>query len=332
MLGRKRVLVFGWIIGLPVPFMIIWAPSWSWIVAANVLLGINQGLAWSMTVIMKIDLVGPQSRGLAVGLNEFAGYLAVGATAFVTGYIAATTHALRPEPFYIGIAYAVLGLALSVLVIRDTSEHVRLETDKQPKVTHVRFREVFTRTSFRDPTLFAACQAGLVNNLNDGMSWAIFPIFFASHGLGIESIGVLKALYPAVWGLLQTVTGPLSDRWGRKGLIVWGMWVQAAGLFITAALVNFGWWLIGSVLLGIGTAMVYPTLLAAISDASHPTWRARSLSIYRFWRDMGYAVGALLAGVIGDAFGFGWAIAAIGLLTFLSGVVTMIFMHETITR
>ena len=331
-LGRKRVLVLGWIIGLPVPFMIIWAPNWNWIVAANVLLGINQGLAWSMTVIMKIDLVGPKSRGLAVGLNEFAGYLAVGATAFVTGYIAATTHTLRPEPFYIGIAYAVLGLALSVLFIRDTSEHVRLEADKQPKVAPVRFREVFTRTSFRDPTLFAACQAGLVNNLNDGMSWAIFPIFFASHGLGIESIGVLKAVYPAVWGLLQTVTGPLSDRWGRKGLIVWGMWVQAAGLFITAGLANFGWWLTGSVLLGIGTAMVYPTLLAAISDASHPTWRARSLSIYRFWRDMGYAVGALLAGAIGDVFGFGWAIAAVGSLTFLSGVITMIFMHETITR
>jgi len=330
-LGRKRVLVLGWIIGLPVPFMIIWAPSWNWIVAANVLLGINQGLAWSMTVIMKIDLVGPKSRGLAVGLNEFAGYLAVGATALVTGYIAATTHALRPDPFYIGIAYAVLGLALSVLVIRDTSEHVRLEADKQPKIAPVRFREVFTRTSFRDPTLFAACQAGLVNNLNDGMSWAIFPIFFASHGLGVESIGVLKAVYPTVWGVLQTVTGPLSDRWGRKGLIVWGMWVQAVGLFITAALPHFGWWLTGSVLLGIGTAMVYPTLLAAISDASHPTWRARSLSIYRFWRDMGYAVGALLAGLIGDAFGLAWAIAAIGVLTFLSGLVTMIFMRETIT-
>ena len=328
-LGRKRVLVLGWIVGLPVPFMIIWAPSWSWIVAANVLLGINQGLAWSMTVIMKIDLVGPKSRGLAVGLNEFAGYLAVGTTAFVTGYIAAATHALRPDPFYLGIAYAMPGLALSVLVIRDTSEHVRL--DKQPKVGPVGFREVFTRTSFRDPNRFAACQAGLVNNLNDGMSWAIFPIFFAAHGLGVESIGVLKAIYPAIWGLLQTVTGPLSDRWGRKDLIVWGMWVQAAGLFITAAMGHFVWWMAGSVLLGIGTAMVYPTLLAAISDASHPTWRARSLSIYRFWRDMGYAVGALLAGMIGDAFGLAWAIAAIGVLTFLSGMVTMILMHETIT-
>jgi len=330
-LGRKRVLVLGWWIGLPVPFMIIWAPNWNWIVAANVLLGISQGLAWSMTVIMKIDLVGPQSRGLAVGLNEFAGYLAVGATAFVTGYIAAASHALRPDPFYLGIAYSVLGLALSVWLVRDTSQHVRIEAEKQPEAAPVGFREVFTRTSFRDPTLFAACQAGLVNNLNDGMSWAIFPIFFAGHGLGVETIGVLKAVYPAVWGLLQTVTGPLSDRWGRKGLIVWGMWVQAAALFLTAGSPHFGWWLTGSILLGIGTAMVYPTLLAAVSDASHPSWRARSLSIYRFWRDMGYVVGALLAGIIGDAFGFVWAIAAVGLLTFLSGMVTMIFMHETVT-
>jgi MFS family permease len=329
-LGRKLVLVLGWLVGLPVPFIIIWAPDWNWIIAANVLLGINQGLAWSMTVIMKVDLVGPKCRGLALGLNEFAGYLAVGATAFATGYIAATTHALRPDPFYLGIGYAVLGLALSVFAVRDTSEHVRLETDKHPKVAPIGFSKVFTQTSFRNPTMFAACQAGLMNNLNDGMSWAIFPIFFVAHGLGIEHIGVLKAVYPAIWGLLQTVTGPLSDRWGRKGLIVWGMWVQAAGLIVTAAANHFGWWLAGTALLGIGTAMVYPTLLAAISDASHPTWRARSLSIYRFWRDLGYAVGALLAGLIGDAFGLVWAIAAIGLLTFLSGLVTMIFMRQTI--
>ncbi|MGH7847498.1 MAG: MFS transporter [Candidatus Binatia bacterium] len=328
LLGRKRVLVLGWLVGLPVPFMIILAPSWSWIIAANVLLGVNQGLAWSMTVIMKIDLVGPKSRGLAVGLNEFAGYLAVGGTAFVTGYIAATTHTLRPDPLYIGIAYAILGLTLSVLLIRDTSEHVRLEADNHVKASPVGFRDVFTRTSFRDPTLFGACQAGLVNNLNDGMSWAIFPLFFASHGLGVEAIGVLKAVYPGTWGLLQTVTGPLSDRWGRKGLIAWGMWVQSAGLLITAAMSQFEWWLLGTVLLGLGTAMVYPSLLAAVSDASHPTWRARSLSIYRFWRDMGYAVGALLAGIIGDAFGLHWAIAVIAALTFISGVVVLMMMSE----
>jgi MFS family permease len=326
--GRKRVLVLGWLIGLPVPFMIIWAPTWSWIVAANVLLGINQGLAWSMTVIMKIDLVGPKSRGLAVGLNEFAGYLAVGVTAFATGYIAGASHSLRPDPFYLGIGYAVLGLAVSVFFVRDTSGHVQLEAGKHPSIAHVAFSKVFTQTSFRNPTLFGACQAGLVNNLNDGMSWAIFPIFFAAHGLGLESIGVLKAVYPAVWGLLQTITGPLSDRWGRKGLIVWGMWVQAAGITITAAGSHLGWWLLGTVLLGVGTAMVYPTLLAAVSDASHPTWRARSLSIYRFWRDMGYAVGALLAGIIGDIYGLVWAIATIGMLTFLSGVVALFVMSE----
>ncbi len=319
--GRKRVLVLGWLIGLPVPFIIIWAPSWNWIVAANVLLGINQGLAWSMTVIMKIDLVGPKSRGLAVGLNEFAGYVAVGVTAFLTGYIAANAHALRPDPFYLGIGYAVIGFGLSMFAVRDTTKHVRLEASKHPKVAPVRFWEVFTRTSFRDRNLFAACQAGLVNNLNDGMSWAILPMFFASFGLGVEGIGVLKAVYPAIWGVLQTLTGPLSDRLGRKGLIIWGMWVQAAGLFIIAGSHGFGWWLLGSTLLGIGTAMVYPTLIAAISDASHPTWRARSLSVYRFWRDLGYAIGALIAGVIGDLFGLAWAIAAVGMLTLVSGVI-----------
>jgi MFS family permease len=319
--GRKRVLVLGWLIGLPVPFIIIWAPSWNWIVAANVLLGINQGLAWSMTVIMKIDLVGPRSRGLAVGLNEFAGYAAVGVTAFLTGYIAANAHALRPDPFYLGIGYAVIGFGLSMFAVRDTTKHVRLEVSKHPKVAPARFWEVFTRTSFRDRNLFAACQAGLVNNLNDGMSWAILPMFFASFGLGVEGIGVLKAVYPAIWGVLQTLTGPLSDRLGRKGLIIWGMWVQAAGLFTTAGSHGFGWWLLGSILLGIGTAMVYPTLIAAISDASHPTWRARSLSVYRFWRDLGYAIGALIAGVIGDLFGLAWAIAAVGMLTLVSGVI-----------
>ena len=324
--GRKHVLVLGWAIGLPVPFLIIWAPDWNWIVAANLLLGVSQGLAWSMTVIMKIDLVGPKSRGLAVGLNEFAGYAAVGLTAFATGWIASTTGALRPEPFYPGIAFAVLGLAFSVLLARDTSEHVRLEAARHAKAEPARFLDVFLRTSFRDREMFAICQAGLVNNLNDGMSWAIFPLFFAARGLGVEGIGTLKAVYPVVWGVLQTVTGPLSDRLGRKGLIAWGMWVQALGLFMIAALDGFGWWLLASLLLGLGTAMVYPTLIAAICDVAHPIWRARSLSIYRFWRDMGYAVGALLAGAIGDAFGLAAAIAAIGGLTFLSGLVVALMM------
>ena len=326
--GRKHMLVLGWLVGLPVPFMIAWGPGWGWIVAANALLGINQGFAWSMTVIMKIDLVGPKSRGLAVGLNEFAGYLAVGVTAFLTGYIA-QHYGLRPQPFYLGIGYAVLGLGLSVLTVRDTRHHVTHEVAHHTAGNEaIAFREVFRRASFGDRNLFAASQAGLVNNLNDGMSWGIFPLFFAAFGLSVERIGILKAVYPAVWGVLQTITGPLSDRWGRKGLIVAGMWVQAAGLFLTAATRGFGWWLLASVLLGLGTAMVYPTLIASVSDASHPSWRARSLSVYRFWRDLGYAIGALSGGIIPDLFGAAWAIAAIGIVTAVSGVVVTVSMVE----
>jgi MFS family permease len=326
--GRKRVLVIGWLFGLPVPFMIIWAPSWQWIVAANSLLGINQGLAWSMTVIMKIDLVGPKSRGLAVGVNEFAGYVAVGATAFLTGYLA-SRYGLRPVPFYLGIGYAILGLMLSVLLVRDTRAHVRLElAGREEQNGTIRFWQVFALTSFRDRNLFAASQAGLVNNLNDGMSWGIFPLFFTTFGLGVERIGILKAVYPVTWGILQVITGPLSDRWGRKGLIVAGMWVQATALLLTAATGDFVPWLAASVLLGIGTAMVYPSLIAAVSDASSPAWRARSLSVYRFWRDLGYAVGALTAGIIADLFGFAWAIASVAALTFLSGLVVAIVMRD----
>jgi MFS family permease len=327
--GRKKVLVAGWIIGVPVPFMIMFAPSWEWIVAANVLLGVNQGLTWSVAVIMKIDLVGPRSRGLAVGLNEFAGYLMVGITALLTGYLA-SVYGLRPEPFYLGVGYAVVGLLISVFLVRDTREHVRLEMEEHPPEPNpLTFREVFARTSYGDRNLFAASQAGLVNNLNDGMSWGVFPIFFAAFGLGVERIGVLKAVYPAAWGFLQVVTGPLSDRWGRKGLIVGGMWVQAAGIFVTVASRSFGWWLLGSLLLGLGTAMVYPTLIAAVSDNSHPAWRARSLSVYRFWRDLGYAAGALSAGIIADTLGISWAIGSVGALTFASGAVVAVVFRET---
>ena len=326
--SRKKVLVAGWLIGLPVPFMLMLAPSWGWIVAANVLLGVNQGLAWSMTVLMKIDLVGPRGRGLAVGLNEFAGYLAVGLTALATGYLAAV-YGLRPEPFYLGVAYVVLGLLVSAFLVRDTGEHVRLEMEDHPQEpSPLNFRQVFSRTSFKDRNLFACSQAGLINNLNDGMSWGVFPLFFNTFGLGVERIGVLKAVYPAIWGILQIITGPLSDRWGRKGLIVAGMWVQAGGIFATVVGRSFGWWLLGSVLLGLGTAMVYPSLIAAVSDASHPSWRARSLSVYRFWRDLGYAVGALSAGVIADFFGLSWAIGSAGVFTFLSGVVVATSMRE----
>jgi MFS family permease len=326
--GRKKVLVAGWVLGVPVPFMIMFAPSWGWIVAANVLLGVNQGLAWSMTVLMKIDLVGPRGRGLAIGLNEFAGYLAVGLTAFGTGYLA-SAYGLRPEPFYLGVGYVILGLLVSIFLVGDTGEHVRLEiASHPPEPSPLTFGEIFAKTSFKDRNLFASSQAGLVNNLNDGMSWGVFPLFFSAFGLGVERIGLLKAVYPAVWGCLQVLTGPLSDRWGRKGLIVGGMWVQAIGIFITVLSRSFGWWMLGSVLLGVGTAMVYPTLIAAVSDNSHPSWRARSLSVYRFWRDLGYAVGALSAGIIADTLGISWAVGSVGALTFLSGVVVAVFLGE----
>jgi MFS family permease len=326
--GRKRLLVLGWLVALPVPFMIMWAPAWGWIVVANVLLGVSQGLTWSATVIMKIDLVGPKSRGLAVGLNEFTGYFALAATAFVSGYIA-QRYGLRPAPFYLGIVYGVLGLVLSILLVRDTRGHVRLEAESHPAPAQsLSFRQVFRLTTFGDRNLFAASQAGLVNNLNDGMSWGIFPLYFAAFGLSVERIGILKAAYPAVWAILQTITGPLSDRWGRKGLIVAGMWVQAIGLFVTAASRAFSGWLAGSLLLGIGTAMVYPSLLAVVSDVAHPSWRARALSVYRFWRDLGYAIGAVSAGLIADFFGLRWAIVAIAAVTFLSGAVVGFVMNE----
>jgi MFS family permease len=262
-------------------------------------------------------------------LNEFAGYLFVGVTTFLAGFIA-QRYGLRPYPFYLGIGYAMLGLGLSALLVRDTRHHVGHEISQHHgAVTEtLPFWDVFRRASFGDRNLFAASQAGLVNNLNFGMSWGIFPLFFASLGLAVERIGILNSIYPAVWGVLQTVTGPLSDRWGRKGLIMAGMWVQASGLFLIAATQSFRWWFIASVLLGLGTAMVYPTLIAAVSDASHPSWRARSLSVYRFWRDLGYAVGALAAGTLADLFGTAWAIAAVGVLSVASGAVVAVAMRE----
>jgi MFS family permease len=326
--GRKRLLILGWLVALPVPFIIMWAPDWGWIIVANALLGASQGLTWSTTVIMKIDLVGPKSRGLAMGLNEFTGYFALAGTAFVSGYIA-QRHSLRPDPFYLGITYGVVGLALSSLLVRDTRGHVQLEAaNHAAPAQSFSFRQVFRLTTFGDRNLFAASQAGLVNNLNDGMSWGIFPLYFAAFRVSIERIGILKAAYPAVWSILQTITGPLSDRWGRKGLIVAGMWVQAIGLAVTALSGTFTGWLIGSLLLGVGTAMVYPALLAVVSDVAHPSWRARALSVYRFWRDLGYAIGAVSAGLIADFFGLRWAIVAVAAVTFLSGTVVFVVMRE----
>jgi MFS family permease len=327
--GRKRVLVLGWLAALPAPFLIIAAPDWSWIVAANALLGVAQGFAWSMTVIMKVDLVGPRSRGLAVGLNEFAGYVALGLTALATGYLA-ERYGLRPAPIYLGVVYALAGLFLSMTLVRDTRAHVALEIGATDPSERLSFREIFALSSFKDPNLFAASQAGLVNNLNDAMSWGIFPLFYAASGLGVERIGMLKGLYPVTWGLLQVATGPLSDRWGRKGLIVAGMWLQAGALLLTAVARDLSWWILAALLLGVGTAMVYPSLLAAVSDASHPAWRARSLSVYRFWRDLGYPIGALAAGIIADMFGYAWAIGAIAAVTFASGVVVALVMQGKI--
>jgi MFS family permease len=326
--GRKRILILGWLVGLPVPFMIIWAPNWNWIVAANILLGINQGLAWSMAVVMKIDLVGPKNRGLAVGLNEFSGYFAVGLTALATGYLA-SRYGLRPAPFYLGIGYAVIGLLLSWLLVRETLPLAKAEAGSNSSPGPlVGFMTIFKETSWKNRSLFAACQAGLVNNLNDGMSWGILPILFAARGLGLEGIGVLKFLYPAVWGVSQLVTGPLSDSLGRKPLIVWGMLVQAVGIWITVGTHSFQGWIWGSVLLGLGTAMVYPALLAVVSDLSPAPWRARALGVYRFWRDLGYAIGALISGIVADLFSIESAIALVGALTLLSGLVTALAMAK----
>ena len=332
--GRKPILVAGWLLGLPVPFMIMWAPSWGWIDAANVLLGANQAFAWSMTVIMKVDLVGPQRRGLALGLNEFAGYLSVALSAWATGEIA-SRYALRPEPFYYGGIVAVLGLGLSALFVRETRGHVAVEiaqTAPRPPGRHVSFGQAFAVTTWRDRNLAAACQAGLVNNLNDGMSWGIYPLFFGSYGLGVASIGVIKAVYPGVWGALQIVTGPLSDRIGRKGLIAGGMLVQAGGIWLTVLVPAYSAWVVGAVLQGLGTAMVYPTLLAVIGDVAHPSWRATSYGVYRLWRDLGYAVGALLAGLVADWLGMAAAIHVVATLTLLSGIVVLLRMRETLER
>ncbi|HET7722020.1 MAG TPA: MFS transporter [Acidimicrobiales bacterium] len=335
--GRKPVLVAGWLVAVPVPLMLIWAPSWTWIIVANVLLGISQGLTWSTTVVMKIDLVGPARRGLAMGLNEAAGYAAVAVTALATGYVA-ESYGLRPAPFFLGIAFAALGLGLSTLGVEETRGHARLEAtghvaraDGRHDHLHGELSngQVFVQTSFKEPALSSASQAGLVNNLNDGLAWGLFPILFAGAGLSVGRIGVLAALYPAVWGAGQLVTGALSDRWGRKWLIAAGMWLQAGALALIALADSFGWWAVAAVLLGAGTAMVYPTLLASIGDVAHPAWRARAVGVYRLWRDGGFAVGALLAGVVADALGVHAAVWTVAALTALSGLVVALRMYET---
>ena len=333
---RKSLLVAGWAAGLPVPFLLAYAPAWIWIVAANVFLGVNQGLAWSMTVNMKIDLVGPRGRGLAMGLNEAAGYMAVGATALATGYLAAA-YGLRPVPELIGVIYAVAGLALSVLVVRDTAAHVAAETAAHPgpgagtAAARKPFGAVFTETSWTNVSLRGASQAGLVTNLNDGLTWGVFPLLFFSHGLGLAAIGLIKGLYPLVWGAGQLLTGRLSDTIGRKPLIVAGMIVQAAAfpaaLILLARPLAAG--IVSAALLGAGTAMVYPALLAAVADHAHPAWRAQALGAYRFWRDLGYAIGGLIAGLVATALGLSAAVIAGGAITLASGLLAARWISAT---
>ncbi|MFD7012258.1 MFS transporter [Rhodococcus jostii] len=341
--GRKPVLLVGWLFAIPVPLMLIAAPNWWWVVAANVLLGINQGLTWSTTVVMKIDLVGPARRGLAMGLNEAAGYGAVAVSSLMAGYLA-DHYGLRPAPFLLGIAYTALALLLSGVFIRETRDYARLEARQHtPRAdgmhdhlhADLTNRQIAIQTSFTEPALSSASQAGLVNNLNFGLSWGLFPLLFATADLGAGQIGVLFALYPGVWGAGQLVTGALSDRIGRKHLITTGMSLQAAALALIAASHGFTGWAAGTVLLGAGTAMVYPTLLAVIGDVAHPAWRGRAVGIYRVWRDSGYAVGAICGGIVADRMGLHaavWGAAAVSAASALAVAVRMYETHPTPLR
>ncbi|MDE0883439.1 MAG: MFS transporter [Myxococcota bacterium] len=329
--GRKVILVGGWLVAAPVPFLLMWAPSWSWVLVANVFLGISQGLTWSATVIMKIDLAGPKKRGLAMGINEFAGYFAVALSALATGWIA-SKYGLRPEPFMLGIGFVVVGLLLSIFLVKETLGHAQLES-KQANLdsgAEMSPKEVFLNTSFRDPNLSSACQAGMINNLNDGMAWGLFPLLFAASGMNLKQIGTLAAIYPALWGLGQLFTGAWSDKVGRKWLIAGGMWMQSVGIVIIAQSGAFAGFALGAATLGFGTAMVYPTLLAVVGDVAHPSWRASSVGVYRLWRDLGYAVGAVIAGFVADRYGLGAAALSIAALTFASGILVAIRLKETL--
>lgn len=325
-IGRKNLLIIGWLFGIPVPFILMYAPSWDWIVAANVLLGINQGLAWSSTVVMKIDLVGEKQRGFAMGLNEFAGYLAVAIVAFLTGYIA-SEYGLRPYPFYLGIGMAVLGLLGSIFLIKDTQKHVQAENTFS---TIPRLKNSFWDTTWKHPNLGSVTQAGLVNNLNDGMAWGLFPILLASKGFDLEAIGIVTATYPAVWGLGQLITGKMADRYPKKALLFIGMLLQGLVLLIFPWAIDLSHYIILSALLGWGTAMVYPTFLATVAENTHPKDRAGSVGVFRLWRDLGYAIGAILTGIIADRLGINYAVFVIGVLTIFSAGVLGIRMKKTI--
>ena len=328
--GRRRTLIVGWLAGIPVPLLIMLAPDWGWIVAANVLLGVNQGLCWSTAIVMKVDLVGPGRRGLAIGLNESSGYLAVAGAALATGYLAGQ-FGLRPAPFLVGLAAAIAGLFCS-LFTRDTRGHAALESASVGETaSRPSAMAVFGAVSWRSSSLRAVSQAGLVNNLNDGVSWGLFPLLFAAHGLPIERIAFLVALYPAVWGAAQLLTGPLSDRLGRRGLMTAGMLVQGVALIGVAAGRSWGAWLVAMVALGIGTALVYPTFLSAVSHHTRASWRATAIGVYRWWRDLGYVAGAILAGVLADRFGLAASILSVGVITILSGLVLAMTYQERAT-
>jgi MFS family permease len=332
--GRKPVLLAGWLFAIPVPLLLIWAPTWGWVVFANVLLGVNQGLAWSTTVIMKIDLVGPLRRGTAMGFNEAAGYGAVAVAAWATGVIAGNA-GLRPAPFLLGLAFAAAGLGLSAAFVRETAGHVAHEVDNHVTAADdhegdLTPRQVLALGTWGDRSLSAASRAGLVNNLNEGMAMGLFPIFFATAGLDVATIGLLAAIAPAVWGIGQLGTGALSDRIGRKWLITGGQFTQAVGLFAIAAGDTFAVWAAGSALLGAGTAMAYPTLIAAVGDVAHPAWRGAAVGVYRLWRDIGFAVGALLAGALADLYSIATAITVVAVLTAVSGLDVALRLRETL--
>ncbi len=337
--GRKKVLVLGWLFGLPVPFLLLFATDWNWVILANILLGVNQGLAWSMTVNMKVDLVGKERRGLALGLNEFAGYISVAAVAFVTGYVA-SAYGMKPYPFYFGIAFAVLGTAISLFAVKDTKKFTDLEVrqtlehkETAPNANST-FGQVFMQTSWKNRTLFSVSQAGLVNNLVFGVSWGLLTLYFSSFGTSVNDIGFLKALHPGIWGILQLATGPLSDRTGRKVFIYPGMILQAAGIWIVlfSSPSSLYGWIAGMSVLGVGTALVYPTLLAAISDVAHPKWRATSLGVYRFWRDLGFVAGAVGIGYLADVFGMESALHFVAVIAVASGILVFVAMRETVSR
>ena len=322
--GRKKLLVAGWMAGIPVPLILMFATGWNGIIAANVLLGINQGLTWSSTVVMKIDLVGPKERGLAMGINESAGYLAVGATAFLTGWIA-SEYGLRPYPFYLGLFFVTAGMLGSLLLVRDTTPHVELENES---TTIPVLRNVFLDTSWRQPTLGAITQAGLVNNLNDGMIWGLLPLLLKSKGFSLAQIGTIVAIYPMVWGLLQLGTGKLADVWNKKDMLIGGMLLQGMAIISMVWAFSFNAFIVLSILLGLGTALVYPTFLAAITQNTPPQQRAGSIGVFRLWRDLGYAVGALLTGAIADRFGMVEAIGWTGTITLLSAVIILVRMKS----